>query len=93
MRAIDLAPLSRCADAFDHLFDSAGQAGAAENHPPCSIETVDESRHRGFAVRRAKPENGLLTIDLSRELPVEMNPRWIRIGNAGHAHFPGKQAA
>lgn len=45
-------------------------------------------------VRAAKLENGLLTIELERELPEEMKPRRIEIGKGGGPSIiKGKQVA
>jgi molecular chaperone IbpA len=44
-------------------------------------------------VRGAKLANGLLTIDLEREIPEAMKPRRIEIGAGGSMALAGKRAA
>ncbi|MER8675960.1 heat-shock protein, partial [Mesorhizobium sp. M0037] len=43
-------------------------------------------------IKAAKLENGLLSIDIVREIPEELKPRRISIG-AGDAQVGGKQIA
>ncbi|TMK41690.1 MAG: Hsp20 family protein [Alphaproteobacteria bacterium] len=80
----------RLFDAFDEV-----QKAAEDNYPLYNIERVDQDRFRisvarpfkrqftladHVEVKSASFENGLLVIELAREIPEAMKPRKIEIG-------------
>src|SRR6266850_434370 len=94
MRQIDFAPLYRSTVGFDRLFDlldsvSGFDAGPTA-YPPYNIERLGENEYRitmavaGFSedeVKGADLKDGLLHVDLVRNVPERLKPRTIAIGN------------
>src|SRR6201994_3317948 len=97
MRTYDLTPFYRSTVGFDRLFSLLDQATSdgSPGYPPYNIERTGENAYRisvavsGFAreelflvVKNASLENGLLHVDLVREIPEAKKPRNIPIGSA-----------
>src|SRR5215813_901391 len=98
MRTYDLAPLYRSTVGFDRLFSLLDQVA----------EKAGEVLYQGIAARAferrfqladhvevkgASLENGLLHVDLKREIPEAMKPRQIPIGGGPAKVIDTKQAA
>ena len=93
MRSFDFSPLFRSTVGFDRMFDMLDQvADSSQGYPPYNIERTSDNNYRitvavaGFGdkdlnveVRGAKLENGLLHVDLERQVPEEKKPRRIAI--------------
>jgi molecular chaperone IbpA len=96
MRSFDFAPYYRSTVGFDRLFSMLDQVGGVEasapSYPPYNIARTGENDYRisvavaGFTdavqVKGASLENGLLHIDLVREIPEAMKPRAIPIASS-----------
>jgi molecular chaperone IbpA len=87
---LDLTPYRRSTIGFDRLFDlleTSARAGT-DNYPPFNLERVADDRYRitlavaGFSrdeVEDARLNDGLLVIDLVREVPEAVKPKTIAI--------------
>ena len=96
MRTFDLAPLYRSTVGFDRLFSLLDQTAGFESaptYPPYNIERTGENPYRVTVARRfqladhvevkgATLENGLLHVDLVREIPETMKPRSVPINGS-----------
>lgn len=94
MRSLNLDPFWRTSVGFDRLFDLVDQSLRLEpedHYPPCNIVRTGENAYRislavaGFRPDQIAVSDGLLQIELERELPEAMKPRRIEIksGKAG----------
>src|SRR6266576_1688258 len=89
MRTFDFAPFYRSTVGFDRVFSTLDQLvgvdGSVPSYPPYNIARTDE---RSFQladyvqVKGASLENGLLHVDLVREIPEAMKPRAIPIASS-----------
>src|ERR687890_580684 len=91
--AFDFAPFRRSTVGFDRLFDmleNSSMGGNGENYPPfdlIKLGIANRSFERRFAladhiqVRGADLKDGLLAVELVREIPEAMKPKKINIGS------------
>jgi HSP20 family molecular chaperone IbpA len=91
---LDLTPFLRSSVGFDRVFDLLESSAGEDRGELARLRRRQDGdeRHR-VNVTGANPINGLLTIELDRDVPEAMKPRRIAIGTDSILPEPQKQIA